>query len=67
MTEAEKIYWGMRKQCEEAFDRYFCGGQTEENLLAYKEALGAYQDLCMDMLEDLMDNNPDVLKNLKEW
>ena len=62
----EQRYWELREKCERAFDKW-CGEQTDENLLAYRDALGMYQDFCMDILEELMDRNPDVLKNLKEW
>lgn len=62
----EQRYWELREDCDRAFDKY-CGEQTEANLLAYRDALGMYQGLCIDILEELMDRNPDVLKNLKEW
>ena len=65
MTTEQK-YWELREDCERAFDKY-CGEQTEANLLAYRKALSVYQDWCMDILEDLMDNHYDALKNLKEW
>ena len=62
----EERYWELREECERAFDKY-CGEQTDENLRAYREALSQYQDVCMDILEMLMDENPDVLTRLKEW
>ena len=62
MTTEQK-YWELREDCERAFDKY-CGEQTEANLLAYRKALGVYQDLCMDILEELMDRNPFALKEL---
>ena len=62
----EQRYWELRERCERAFDKW-CGEQTEANLQAYRKVLGLYQDYCMDILEELMDRNPDVLKNLKEW
>ena len=65
MTTEQK-YWELREDCERAFDKY-CGEQTEENMHGYRRALSIYQDVCMDILEELMDSNPDVLKNLKEW
>lgn len=64
MTREQK-FWELREECERAFDKY-CGEQTEANLLAYREVLSQYQDVCMDILEMLMDENPDVLTRLKE-
>ena len=60
----EERYWELRENCERAFDR-FMGDKQETSLNAYREALGIYQDFCMDVLERLMDENADVLKNLK--
>ena len=62
----EERYWELREGCVKAFDKY-CGEQTEENLRTYREAFSLYQDVCMDILEILLDENPDVLARLKEW
>ena len=62
MTTEQKS-WELREECERAFDKY-CGEQTEANLLAYRNVLGVYQDVCMDILEELMDRNPFALKEL---
>lgn len=64
MTIVDKRYWELREKCERAFDKW-CGEKNETNILAYKDALCMYQDFCMDVLERLMDENADVLKNLK--
>lgn len=61
----EERYWELRENCERAFDR-FMGDKQKASLNAYREALGIYQDFCMDVLERLMDENADVLKNLKD-
>ena len=61
----EERYWELREQVERTFDKWI-GDKRESNFQAYKEALGIYQDFCMDILERLMDENADVLKNLKE-
>lgn len=60
----EKKYWELRKNCEQAFEE-FMETPTDSKLATYREALGLYQDCCMDILERLMDENADVLKNLK--
>ena len=62
----EERYWELRENCERAFDRWM-GDKRESNLVAYREALGIYQDFCMDILEQLMDENADILKNLKNY
>ena len=61
----EERYWELRENCERAFDR-FMSDKRESNIHAYREALGIYQDFCMDMMERLMDENADVLKTLKD-
>ena len=66
MSSVELKYWELREECERAFDKY-CGEQTNENLRTYREVFSLYQDLCMDILENLMDENPNVLTRLKEW
>ena len=62
----EKRYWELREECERAFDKWFANKQ-ESNFQAYKETLNTYQNFCMNVLEQLMDENADVLKNLKDW
>ena len=59
----EARYWELREAVERAEDEMVGGkpNSTEK----YKEAFSIYQDFCMDMLERLMDENEDVLKNLK--
>ena len=60
----EEKYWELHEECERTFDRWMAD-KRESNLQAYKEALSIYQDFCMDVLERLMDENADILKNLK--
>ena len=62
----EKRYWELREECERTFDRWMAD-KRESNLQAYLEAFSTYQDFCMDILEMLIDENSDVLKNLKNW
>lgn len=65
MFQMEKRYWELREECERTFDKWV-GDKSEANLNAHKEAFSTYQDFCMDVLERLMDENADVLKNLKD-
>ena len=62
----EERYWELREECERAFDKW-CDQSTRSNYLAYEKAQDNFKGFCVDILEDLMDRNPDVLKNLKEW
>ena len=62
----EERYWELREECERTFDKWMAD-MKESNLRAYKEAFSFYQDFCTDVLERLMDENADVLKNLKDW
>ena len=60
----EERYWELREECDRAFDKW-CGERNDNNLFAYREALDMYQGFCVDILEKLMEENADVLKNLK--
>lgn len=62
----EERYWELREEVERTFDRWMAN-KNEPNLQAHKEAFSTYQDFCMDVLEKLIDENADVLKNLKNW
>ena len=62
----EERYWELREECDRAFDKWMAD-RRESNFKAYKEALSIYQDFCMDVLERLIDENADVLKNLEDW
>lgn len=61
----EKRYWELREECERAFDIWMGDPRKEENHQKYFVALTTYQDFCMDVLEKLMDENSDVLAQLK--
>ena len=61
----EERYWELREECERTFDRWMADSR-ESNRQAHLEAFSTYQDFCMDVLERLMDVNPDVLKILKD-
>jgi hypothetical protein len=65
LFQMEKRYWEVREKCELAFGRLMVD-YNEANLKAYHEVLGVYQDICMDVLEQLIEVNADVLKNLKD-
>lgn len=60
----EVRYWELREECERALDRMM-GNPTTTNQVHYSEVLTVYQDFCMDVLEMLMNENQDILKNLK--
>lgn len=61
----EERYWELREEVERTFDRWMAD-KSESNLQAHKEAFSTYQDFCIDVLEKLIDENVDVLKNLKD-
>ena len=61
----EQRYWELRNACEKAFEEYM-KTPTDSKLADYREVLGRYQDCCMDILERLMDENADLLKNLRD-
>ena len=49
------------KELREAIDKANNHNETELNFL-----LEGYKDLCMEIMEELVINNSDVLKRLKE-
>ena len=59
----EERYWKVRKNCERAFDKMMAD-YNEANIKTYYEMLDIYQDVCMDVLEQLIEVNTDVLKTL---
>ena len=61
----EERYWQLRKECEQAFGRWIVN-KRESDFQTFKEALSIYQDFCMDVLKRLIDENSDILKNLKD-
>lgn len=61
----EERYWELREEIERTFDRWMVDGR-ESNYQAHLQAFSTYQDFCMDVLERLMDENANVLKNLKD-
>ena len=59
----EERYLMLLERCEVAFYKWV-EDKTEDSLEAYKIALSLYQDFCMDVLERLMDENPEILRNM---
>jgi hypothetical protein len=57
MTKLEERYWELR----EAMDR----ADDEHDYEAYNEANEEYICLCLDILEEIMEEHSDVLKRLK--
>lgn len=61
----EQKYWELREKWERAEDKYF-GHPTTGNFIASVEAREEFQNFCVKILERLMDENSDVLANLKK-
>ena len=60
----ENKFWELRETMDRAWDNYM----REPNpcaKLEYDSAYNEYADLCMKILEKLMDENSDILANLK--
>lgn len=60
----EEKYWELREKWERAEDKYSCY-PTPTNFIASVEAREEFQNFCVKILEKLMDENSDVLANLK--
>ena len=60
----EQRYWELRENMERAFDKWM-GDNCTSAYVEYTEARDAFYVFCTEMLMQLMDENADVLKNLK--
>lgn len=63
MNEYEQRYWELRKEVERAESAMLA--HEVGSLANYNAALSNYQDFCMDVLEQLMDKDEEILKNLR--
>ena len=60
----EMTYWELRETMERAHDQLWANC-TQTNKIKYMDARRKFQNFCMMVLEQLMDENSDVLANLK--
>lgn len=60
----EQKYWELREAMERAQDQ-LCANCTQTNKIKYMDARYKFQYFCMVVLEQLMDENSDILANLK--
>ncbi len=60
----EKKYWELRKNMERAHDE-LCGNYSQKNKIKYMDARYKFENFCAKILEKLMEENSDILKNLK--
>lgn len=60
----EEKYYELREQMNRAWDAYQ-GSYSLGHYDEYERALHRFEEFCTDVLEKLMDENADVLKNLK--
>jgi ectoine hydroxylase-related dioxygenase (phytanoyl-CoA dioxygenase family) len=61
----EERYWELREEMDRAFDKWY-GQSTRSNYLAYEKAQDNFKDFCVVILEKLMEENADVLKDLED-
>lgn len=60
----EERYWELREAVDRAWDEYNKNPNISTNL-NYDIALHEYTDFCVEILEKLMEENSEVLTNLK--
>lgn len=60
----EVVYWELREVMERAHDQ-LCANYTQTNKIKYMDARCKFQNFCTKILEKLMDENSDILANLK--
>ena len=61
----EETYWELREAVDRTLDA-FCADRNERNRIAHVQAMDEFEAFCTDILCRLMDENSDILKNLKE-
>ena len=61
----EEKYWELRENMERAHDK-LCANYTQINQLCYMDARIRFQSFCTEILEKLMNENSDILANLKK-
>lgn len=60
----EEKYWELRENMERAHDK-LCGNYSQQNKIKYMDARYKFENFCVKVLEKLMEENSDILKNLK--
>ena len=60
----EERYWELREAVDRAWDKYR-GNPTARNFIEREYAQNEFVEFCMKVLEKLMEENSDVLANLK--
>ena len=61
----EEKFWELRENVDRAFDKW-CATVNDEDYVAYIVAKQKFEGYCVDVLTQLMEENSDVLKRLKE-
>ena len=62
----EERYWELREAVDRAWNEYNRNPNFTTNT-NYDIAVNEFRDFCEKILEKLIDENADVLKNLKDW
>lgn len=60
----EEKYWELREAVDRAYDNLH-KNYSGESHIAYLTAKQIFEDFCVLVLEKLMDENSDILANLK--
>lgn len=61
----EEKYWELRETVERAYDKYF-STRSPWDFAKYEQAKDEFAGFCMDICANLMEENSDVLKRLKD-
>ena len=61
----EEKFWELRENVDRAFDKW-CATVSNDDYAAYIIAKQKFEGYCVDVLTQLMEENSDVLKRLKE-
>ena len=61
----EEKFWELRENVDRAFDKW-SATVSNDDYMAYIIAKQKFEGYCVDVLTQLMEENSDVLKRLKE-
>ena len=60
----EEKYWELREKMERAWDKYL-GSRDEMDYWDYVSTNNEFKNLCVEILDKLMEENVDILARLK--
>lgn len=67
MMDNQERYWELRKERNRTAKAWLANPDPNgDEYVEYREARAKFADFCREILEQLMEENPDILEKLKE-